>query len=176
MSNIRPEKEAIVAELKDRLDVSKYLIIVGFKGLTVEATSELRKKLAELDARLTVANNSFMARACQEAGWAGVESFIAGPSAMVTGVEGIVDVSKILSDVAKPGGAIVLKGGRMEGQVITVEDVIAMSKMPSREVLIGMLVGTIAAPLSGLAGVMRQKVSSILYALKAVEEKKGAEK
>jgi large subunit ribosomal protein L10 len=172
MSQIRAEKKSIVKEIQTKLESSKYVVLVGYSGLTVEALSDLRKKLSGAKSKLTVTTNAFLRKVLESLGWKGLEEFLGGSVAVVTGTGDVAQVAKILDLFSTSNSFLVLKGGSMEGRLITSNDVGAMAKLPPRPVLLAKLVGTIAAPLAGVVGVMNQKVCSLLYALKAIEGKK----
>ncbi len=86
----------------------------------------------------------------------------------------MAEVAKILQGFIKEHSLPMLKGGRLGTTGLSASDIELMAKLPARKILLGMLVGTIAAPMSQLAGVFRQKLASIVYVLKAVEQKKSA--
>lgn len=175
MKEIRPEKQAILAEIRGLIEASSYMVLVGYKGLTVEAITSLRGRMRTAGSRVTVVRNTFLTKIIGEMGWGGAESLVKGPVAIVTGSGDVAEVSKILKEFAAESKIMVIKGGTMGGTVLSVEDVNDIAGLPSRHVMLATLVGAIAAPLTSLVGVMSQKVSSLLYVLKAVEGKKNNE-
>ena len=170
---IRPEKVAITRELAERLDSSEFALLVDYSGLTVEQMTDFRQRLRGRQARLHVTSNALLARAVSDKKWDRAEACLTGPTAMVFGDGQITDVSKALKDFSKETKRAEVKGGWLNGKSLSAGDVIALADIPSREVLYAMLAGTLAAPMSKLAGVFRQKASSLLYVLKAVEKKKA---
>jgi large subunit ribosomal protein L10 len=168
---MRPEKKAIIEEVQGEVDASSYVVLVDCLGLNVEKTADLRGRLRETDSRLTTVKNSFLKVAVQNLGLgAGLE--LEGPTSMVTGAGDVTQVAKVLRTFRKENERPAVKGGLLGGKVLSADDVVAMADIPSREIMLGILVGTIAAPMTQLVGVMQQKVLSLLYVLKAVEEKK----
>ena len=169
---MRNEKESMVQEIRDRLDQSAYVIAADYRGMGVGHFQALRDQLIEEHSEMHVVRNTFLRRAAEEKEWCDFAKGVAGPTAMVTGEGDITRVAKILLAFAKANRFPVLTAGQMDGQALTAADIELMSQIPPREVLLGQLVGTIAAPMTQFVGVMRQKVLSLLYVLKAVEEKK----
>ena len=170
---MRLEKKAIIDEIRGRLEQSEYAILVGCRGLTVEQMTSLRAKLREGGARLQVVRNTLFGIAAQEAGWDGLTPLLEGPTAMVCGAADVARTARILKEFVRENARLVLKGGRMPDGVLRAQDVVAIAEIPPRPVLLGQLVGVLAAPLSQLVGAMNQKVASLLYVLKAVGEQKG---
>lgn len=172
---MRPEKEAIVKDIGDKLDGASYVILADYTGLTVEGITELRSRLRPARGRLTVVKNSFLARAAAKLQWNTIPGLETGSTAMITGDGDVTQIARILESFRKEFEKPSLKGGRIGGEAVDGEEVREISKIPPREVMLGRLVGTIAAPLSQVVGVLNQKVASILYVLKAIEEKKNKE-
>lgn len=170
---MRPEKKAIIEELSGRLGQSPYAVLVNYKGLTVGGLSQLRRQLRPQHSRLDVVKNTYLGHACKQAGLPSVDTLVEGQVAVVTGSGDVTAVAKTLAEFAKTHEALVMRGGLFEGSVLTAGDVGALATIPPREVLLSMFVGTLAAPMSQLVGVLQQKVASVLYALKAIEEKKS---
>jgi len=169
---MRPEKQAIINEIRARLEGRSYVILADCRGLTAEQMKELRGRLKEAQAGLMVVKNSLFGLAVRELGWDGIERFLQGPTAMIAGSGDITSLCKILKEYTKANNLPVVKGGRLGGLVLSPNDVEALASVPSREVLLGQLVGTLAAPLQQLVGVMSRKISSLAVVLNAIAEKK----
>jgi len=172
---MRPEKESIIAEVKGLLESTGFVFLVDYRGLTVDQLAELRAKLREFDTSMTIVKNTMLGLANKAVGGPDMSGLLDGPTAIVCGAGEATAAAKALTAFIKEAKLPVLKGGQLGQQLLSVDDVEAIAKIPSREVLYGQLAGTIAAPLSQLVGVMNQKVSSLLYVLKAVEDKKKEE-
>jgi large subunit ribosomal protein L10 len=170
---MRPEKKAIIEEIKGRLQQSPYTVLVNYKGLTVGGLTQLRRQLRPQHARLDVVKNAYLGHACSQAGLPSVDALLEGPIAIVTGAGDVTAVAKALVDFGKTNEALAIRGGLLDGACLSAADMKAMASVPSREVLLGMFVGTLAAPMSRLVGVLQQKVATVVYALKAIEEKKS---
>ncbi len=170
---MRPEKESIIQELRGKVNDSVFVIVADFQGLTVSKTDILRQKLLKADARIQVVKNRVLGHIVQENGLGAMRDQLTGPSAMVYGKGDVSQAAKILKDFVKEHERPVIKVGALEGVVLTAADVEQLASLPSRETLLSMVVGTIAAPMSQLVGVFQQKASSLLYVLKAAADKKG---
>jgi large subunit ribosomal protein L10 len=169
---MRPEKKSIVDELKGQITDSLFVILTDYRGLNVSKTEELRKRLRGVNAKFHVVQNRMFKHVANELSVKGLESGLKGPSAMVVGKGDVVQTAKVLKDFIKENSIPTVKIGSLEGVILSAADVDKLAGLPSREVLLGQLVGTIAAPMTRLAGVLNQKVASLLYVLKAVQEKK----
>jgi large subunit ribosomal protein L10 len=170
---MRPEKKSIGAELTAKVKGAGYIYLADYKGLSVAKTSELRKQLKGASAKIQVVKNRVFKHVLKEAGVTGLDGGLKGSSAMIYGSGDPVATAKILKDFIKANEKPVIKIGSLQGSILSAKDVEALAAMPSREIMLGKVVGTIAAPMSQLVGVLNQKVASVLYVLKAIEEKKG---
>lgn len=169
---MRPEKESILKEISDAVSVSGHLLLADYSGMKVKHFSLLRSALAEVGARALVVKNSLLGVVLKQADRAVPETALSGKTVMVSGGADVTAVAKVLKAFIKEQKLLVLKGGCLNTQVLSEQDVEAMADLPSREVLLGQLVGTVQAPMTQLVGVMHAKVSSLLYVLTAIEEKK----
>jgi large subunit ribosomal protein L10 len=172
---MRPEKQALVAEIGGRIRDADFAVLVAYRGLTVGKMMELRQQLRQRQSRLMVVPNRFLGIAAGAQGIEGLAPCLEGPTALVTGRGDVTEVAKALAAYAKDNPLLTFKGGVIGRSVIPAEDVVSLAKLPSRHVMLGMAVGTIAAPMMGLVGVLNQKVCSLLYVLQAIERKKGGE-
>ena len=171
---MRPEKASVISEVRERIEGSEYMFLTDYTGMTVEQFEDLRGQLRAANSRMDVVKNSFVKLIAGEKEWTSLESALAGSTAMVCGEGDVVAVAKVLSDFAKEHEKATVKAGVMGETPLSPEEVKQLAELPSKEVLYGKLVGTLAAPMSQVVGVMHQKVCSLLYVLKAVEEKKSA--
>ncbi|MCE9614140.1 MAG: 50S ribosomal protein L10 [Lentisphaerae bacterium] len=139
----------------------------------MQGLTDLRHKLRGSGSRLLVVQNSFLNLASKDVGWMDVEPMLDGPTAMITGTGEVNQVAKVLKDFVKASSKPRVKGGRFGTQTLTAAEVDAIASLPSREVLLQQVVGTIAAPMARLVGVLQQKAASVVYVLKAIEDKKS---
>jgi len=169
---MRSEKTSIIEELRSKVKDSAFLIVADYQGLNVGKTEELKRRLRGVKAQFQVIQNRMFKRVASELKQPGLEKGIAGPSAMVYGKGDVVQAAKVLKDFIKENNLPAIKIGTLQGAVLSAADVQQLANLPSREVLLATLVGTIAAPLTQLVGVLQQKVASVVYVLKAIQEKK----
>lgn len=170
---MRPEKEAMLTEIRDRVEDSVFVILTDYGSMDVKTTQELRGKLSEVDAEFHVVKNRLFKHLAGELGGEKLKEGLAGRSAMVTGKGEVTDVARVLRDFIKDKDMPTLKVGAMEGAFLSEADLKALASMPSKDEMRAMLVGTLAAPMQQTVGVLNQKLSSLLYVLKAVEAKKS---
>ena len=170
---MRPEKTSILADIKELLEDGDYTIVADYKGLTVEQMSELRTQLREVNSGFRVVKCSMTELAARELGREVQAGGLSGAIGMASGKGDVSVTAKILRDFGKKGKAPLLMGGWLGSRPMGADDVSAIADLPPREILLGMVVGTICAPMTQLVGVMQQKLASLVYVLKAVQEKKG---
>jgi large subunit ribosomal protein L10 len=164
--NLRPEKKAMFNEVQGDVSGALYMILADYTGMSMPETTEFKKRLRDADAKVRVVRNRMLNRICEDLGP------VNGPTAVVFGEGDVVEVAKILKKFSAGKEKPVLKGGLLEGAVLSADDVAALAKLPGKKELQAKLVGTLAAPMTQLVGVMNQKVCSLLYVLNAVREKK----
>ena len=169
---MRPEKESILKEISDALSVSEHVLLADYSGMKVKHFSLLRSALDNVGAKALVVKNSLLGVALKAQDRSVPEEALTGKTVMVTGGDDVTAVAKSLKAFIKEQKLLVLKGGSLNTQMLTEQDIDAMADLPAREVLLGQLVGTVQAPMTQLVGVMHAKVSSLLYVLTAIEEKK----
>jgi large subunit ribosomal protein L10 len=146
----KAEKEVVIEEITTQIKESDAIFIVDYRGMTVPQAAELRLKLREADTSLRVAKNTLTERAADAAGAEDLKPFLAGPTAIAFVRGDVALAAKELAAAQKKYEILAFKGGTMGGKPISVEEITALSKLPSRDVLIGQLVGLTAAPLVGL--------------------------
>ena len=172
MHDIRPEKAAKVAELKELLKAAKGIVFVNYSGLTVAEDTKLRSAMREAGVKYSVAKNTFIRIAAKEVGIEGLEAILEHNTAVAVSNEDPVAVAKLLSDFAKDHKALELKGGILDGKLISVDEVKALAALPSREELLAKMLGSMQAPISGLANVLQGTIRNFVYVLEAVRQEK----
>lgn len=170
---MRAEKTSMLNEVRKKLSDSSFFMLVNYKGLTVLKTDDLRRRLRGAKASMQVVPNKTFGLAAREVGYPDIMKGLTGASAMIFGAGDVAAVAKVLKDFIKENEKPVIKVGALQGTVLSPADVESLAALPSREILLGQTVGTIAAPMSRLVGVLQQKVASVLYVLQAVADKKG---
>ncbi|HTG34017.1 MAG TPA: 50S ribosomal protein L10 [Thermoanaerobaculia bacterium] len=166
----RDEKAAVIDRIAGELESSQAVFAVDYRGITVSQVADLRARLRAADATFTVVKNSLTERAADKAGAEALKSVLEGPTAL-TFVRGDAAVAaKALSDAQRVTEVLAFKGGLMDGQVVGPDDIRAIAKLPSREVLYAQLVGTVAAPLTGLARTLNALISGIAVQLGQIRD------
>ena len=164
-----------VAELKERIDRSDALLLTEYRGLTVTEITELRRSLAEGGTKFAVVKNTLMRRAVNDAGVAELEPMLEGPSA-VAFVEGDpVAAAKSVVDAAKKFPTLVLKGGFMDGKMLSADDAKALAALESREVMLSKIAGLMKSEMSKAAALFVGAQSKFLGVLEAYKDKLPAE-
>jgi large subunit ribosomal protein L10 len=168
----REQKATAIAEIATQIDESQAIFAVDYRGITVSQAAELRSNLRNADALFKVVKNSLTERAADQVGAEALKEYLSGPTAL-TFVRGDVAVAaKALADYARATQLLPVKGGLMEGAVLGAEEIRTLSRLPSREVLYGQLVGVVASPVSGLVRTLNALLSGLAVALGGVREKK----
>jgi large subunit ribosomal protein L10 len=170
----REQKAVAIAEIAGNIDESQAIFAVDYRGITVAQVAELRAKLREADASFRVVKNSLTERAADETGAAELKPYLQGPTAL-TFVRGDAALAaKAIADYARLTQLLPFKGGLMDGATVDAEQIRAISRLPSREVLYGQLVGIVASPVTGLVRALGALVGGLAVALGQVQEKKAS--
>ncbi len=174
MAKTREQKEADVAALAEDFSASKIAVMTDYRGLNVPAINQLRNNLREADISYKVSKNTLIKVAIAKTNLKDVDtSVFSGPMAIAFGNDE-AQTCKIIADFAKDNQGLDILGAINEsGETLSREVVLELAKLPSRDVLIAQVVGTIAAPLSGFVRVLNSNITQFLYALSAIQEKKG---
>ncbi|HEV2591532.1 MAG TPA: 50S ribosomal protein L10 [Gaiellaceae bacterium] len=162
----KEDKERVVAELTEKLRTAETLIVADYRGLTMPQIDALRGKLIENGARLSVVKNTLTRRAAEAAGADALLALLEGPSAIafIEADGDAVAVAKALADSARETKVLEIRGGVMQGRVISGSDVVEFSKLPPLEILRGQVLGAIIAPLSAIAALVNAPLQN-LYGL-----------
>lgn len=162
-----PKKVEQVEEITSLLRESQLSILTDYRGLSVADMQGLRAQLRPHEARIRVVKNSLAAIAADNVGLGELRSSLTGPTALVTSTADPVGPSKVISDFAKATHILQIKTGVLEGQVISIDEIENLAGLPSREVLLSLVVGGIQAPITGLVGVLAATIRSLAYVLQA---------
>lgn len=180
MDEPRPDKVAVVTEVKERLAGSPSVLVTEYRGLSVKALAELRRNLRPVGGKYKIYKNTLVRRAAAEAGLE-IEEHLLGPTALTfteqtpEGETGdIVTVAKVLTDFAKTNPDLVIKGGLLDGAPVGPDDVKKLANIEPREVLLARLAGAMAAPTTQLAGLLQALPRNFAYGLKALIDQGGA--
>src|SRR3954452_7037126 len=167
----REEKAAAIAEIAEEITASQAIIAVDPTGLSVSQAAEIRVDLRNADARLRVVKNTLTERAADEAGVAELKELLTGPTALTFVRGDAAAAAKAIADYARKTDLLPFKGGFMDGAPLAIDQLKAISKLPSRQVLYGQLVGLIASPITGLARGLNGLLSGVAIALGQVQAK-----
>src|SRR5271170_3510919 len=168
----RDQKAVAITEIAANIDESQAVFAVDYRGITVPQVAELRASLREADATFTVVKNSLTERAADQVGADTLKEFLTGPTALTFVRGDVATAAKALADHARTTQLLPFKGGLMEGAPLDVEQIRSLSRLPSREVLYGQLVGVVASPIGGLVRSLSALIGGLASALGQVQEKK----
>lgn len=166
----RDEKAAVIDRIAGELEASQAVFAVDYRGITVSQVADLRSKLRESDTTLAVVKNSLTERAADKAGADALKAILTGPTALAFVRGDAAAAAKALSDAQRETQVLEFKGGLMDGKPVSPDEIRAISKLPSREVLYGQLVGVVAAPLNGLARGLNALIAGVAIQLQAIAD------
>jgi large subunit ribosomal protein L10 len=173
MDNPRPDKVAVVDEVRSRLDEADAVIVTEYRGLKVKDLASLRRSIAPLGAEYRIYKNTLVRLAADQRPDSFVE-LVSGPTAL-TFVQGdAAAVTKALRDFARTNPLLVIKGGLLGNSVLGARDTAALADLPSREVLLARLAGALAAPMQSLAGLLAAVPRNFAYGLAALRDERAA--
>ena len=168
-------KQPIISAIAEEVKDAQAVVLVDYRGLTVEQDTELRKQLRDAGITYKVYKNTMMKRAFEGTEFAGLESCLEGPSAIAISKEDATAPARILAKFAKGAEALELKGGVVEGSVYDQAGLTELSKVPSREELLSKLLGSIQSPITNFARVLKQIAEQDGSAVEATTEEVVAE-
>ena len=176
----RPEKVAVVDEVRERLEGTSATILTEYRGLSVDQLAELRTSLRNIGGDFKVYKNTLVRFAARDLNLE-IEDLLTGPTALAfvtdkpDGSPGdAVDVAKVLKDFGKDNPALVLKGGVLGENLLSADDTKALAEVEPREVLLAKLAGDMAAPMQKFAGLLQALPRNFAYGLKALIDQGGA--
>lgn len=145
------QKKAEVKELAEKMKEAKLILLTDYRGISVVDDTELRKDLRNINATCTVIKNNITRRALKECGIEGLEEELEGPTAVIMSNEDYLGASKVIYNFTKTHDFYKIKGGVVDGKVMTADEIITLAKLPSREDLLSMLAGALLANISKVA-------------------------
>ena len=145
------KKKEEVKALAEKIKSSNLVLLTDYRGINVENDTALRKDLRNVDATCSVIKNNITRRALQECGIEGLEEQLVGPTAVIMSEGDYLEPSKIIYKFSKDNEFYKIKGGVIDGKVMTAEEIITLAKLPSREALLSMLAGALLANISKVA-------------------------
>jgi len=161
--SVLEQKKQVVSEIAEKIRNAKSVVLVEYKGLTVEKANELRNKCREAGVEYKVYKNTLMRFAFEELGYNDMSVNLEGPNAIALSYEDEVSAAKVTNDFAKNSNdTITLKAGIAEGKIMNAEEIKALASVPSREILLGQL-----------AGVLQGNIRNLAYMLDQISKKDG---
>ena len=150
------QKKEEVKELAEKMKNSKLILLTDYRGINVTDDTTLRKDLRNAKATCNVIKNNITRRALQECGIEGLEEKLVGPTAVIMSTEDYLEPSKVIYNFSKNNEYYQIKGGVIDGKVMTAEEIITLAKLPSKETLLSMLAGALLANISKFAVALDQ--------------------
>ena len=169
---IRPEKVAMIAELKETMKNAKGAVLTDYRGINVAQDTKLRRKMREAGVKYSVIKNNMASIAAKEAGIEGLDAYLKGPLALVSSDKDPVVAAKLISEFIRENRIMEIKGGLVEGSVIDADGVKALANLPSREILLARLLGSMQSPITGFVTVLQGNIRNLVYALDQVRQQK----
>jgi large subunit ribosomal protein L10 len=166
----RDQKAAVVDEIAGQIQAADAIFAVDYRGLSVAQAAELRAKLRDADARFRIVKNSLSERAADKAGADLLKPLLEGPTALTLVHGDAALAAKALNDTARALNILEFKGGLMNGNALTADEVRSIARLPAREVLNAQLVGAIASPLTGLVRTLNALIAGVAIQLKAIAD------
>jgi large subunit ribosomal protein L10 len=173
MDNPRPEKTAVVDEVRARLSAANAALLTEYRGLDVGEIARLRRSLREAGGEYKIYKNTLVRFAVRELGLEEVESLLVGPTAIAFVDTDAAAVAKALRDFSRTNPNLVIKGGLLGTTLLSARDAAALADLPSREQLLAQLAGALAAPMVKFAGLLQALPRNLAYGLQALIERQG---
>ncbi|SHH17373.1 LSU ribosomal protein L10P [Thermosyntropha lipolytica DSM 11003] len=168
------EKQKIVKAIEEDIKESTLVVFTDFRGLTVEEMTNLRVKLRIPGVKYKVLKNTMIRFALRNLGHEDIAEQIEGPNAVLFSKDDPVTPAKVLFDFIKETKKLEVKGGILEGKLVTADKVKALADLPPREVLVAQVLGTMQAPIQGLVTVLNANIAGLVRALDQIREQKAA--
>jgi large subunit ribosomal protein L10 len=168
----RDEKTAIISELNDSFNRAKFTVVTDYCGLTVSELQELRIQLRSCDSEIRIAKNTLLKRAVSDTASDVLVDEFTGTTAVVMAYNDPVGPAKALSNFAKEHKKLQIRAAVLEGDKISSDELLALSKLPTKEVLLGQFLSVLNSVPSGLVQVLSGVPRTFLYGLQAIKEQK----
>jgi len=165
----------VVAALADELKAAKAVVLVDYRGITVEQDTQMRAALRKAGVRYHIAKNSMLNFAVKDAGLESLAPHLVGPTALATSTVDEIAPAKVLTEYAKKVEPLTIKAGVVSGGVIDVAGVTALADMPPKESLVAQALGMLNSPMANLVYVLSANLSGRARALNAVAQQKAAQ-
>lgn len=150
------QKKKEVSELAEKIQKAKVVLLTDYRGINVADVTDMRAKLRGTNTEYKVIKNNITRRALEECKIEGLEELLEGPTAVILGYDDYLEPSKIIYKFSKENDFYKIKGGIIDGKVVTTEEIITLAKLPSRETLIAKLAGALLGNITKLAVALDQ--------------------
>ncbi len=171
-----PQKEQVVQEMTEKFSKAQSIFLADFKGITVNQITRLRKEFKQANVDYKVVKNTLARLSVRNAGIEELEQFLSGVNSYAISYDDptkpIKVIQKFRKDEGLPDELLTVKAAYFEGKIVPPEQVAALAKLPSREELMGTLVGMLNAPMTKLVGTLQASMTKLIGVLKALEESK----
>ena len=174
MDNPRPEKVAVVDEVRERFSASSGAILTEYRGLKVSEMADLRRALRAAGGEYRVYKNTLVRFAVADLGLAELDAMLTGPTAIAFVDGDAAAVAKALRDYSRTNPNLIIKGGLLGGSILSPQGAGALADLPPRELLLARFAGGLAAPLQKMAGLLQALPRNLAYGLKALIDQGGA--
>ena len=164
-----------VAAVKEKLAQSKSVVVADYRGLSVGKMTTLRAKLREQGVELRVVKNRLAKIALKESGMDPMDPYLKGMTTIAFGIQDPVSPAKVLAEFAKDNEQLRILGGQMDNQLLDAAGINELAQLPSREVLLSRLLGSLTSPISKVAYGLNQTVAKTVYAFDAVARQKAGQ-
>jgi large subunit ribosomal protein L10 len=171
----RPEKVAVVDEVRERFSSASAAILTEYRGLKVQEMQTLRRALTAAGGEFKVYKNTLVRRAARESGLAELEPLLEGPTGIAFVSDDVAAVAKVLRDFARTSPALVVKGGLVGKSLFDAKSAATLADLPPREVLLAQIAGVIAAPMQKFAGLLKALPQNFAYGLSALIDQRRAD-
>lgn len=168
----RRQKEQQVEYITEKFEKAKSVILADYRGLNVSQITALRQELGKAASTIKVIKNRLAKRAARAKSIEGLDAFFSGPTAMAVSESDPVQVAKVMVEFAKEHEALKIKAGYMDGKVIDLAAINRLASLPSREILLGKMLGSMMAPVVNLACVLSAVPRSLVNVINAIKDKK----
>lgn len=171
---ILKQKQAVVAQLTDKIKGAMCGVLVDYKGINVADDTKLRAGMRKAGVDYAVVKNTLTRLAMRGAGFDGFDEVLNGTTAMAVSSTDLVAPAKLVAEFSQKNDKFRIKGGFIEGRQVSADEIKILAKLPPKEQLIAKVLGGFNAPIAGFAGVLRATMTGLVVALGAIAEKQSA--
>ena len=170
---LRPEKEKVVSQLRDKLTQAKSLFLTDFTGLNVGEMTELRRDLREKNVEYQIAKNSLIRLAIQKTGFESLSEHLEGPNGLAFGYDEATEAAKVLYEFQKKTEKPKVRVFWMEGKLFGEEQLKRLARLPSRKELLAQILANVNSPMSNLVGTLHGVLRNLIGTIDALQEAKS---